>query len=622
MPDPTLTNTNLDGVTNATINGVLADNAAASRTAIGLGTAATKTANWINVKDHGAVGNGVADDTVAIQSALDACGNAGGGTVYLPAGIYRHNKTIQSPLVGGPGMGDITARTYSENKHSLHVWSNTTVQGDGPGATVLKPLDSALGNMQTILTWPSPSETRVKRVTVRDLTIDGNQDARFAGVTQGEDEGINFKYCDDCYVHNVVINNVGEDALDTDYSCLRLTVSNCQFLNNYGNGIHVDVQVLIVTNCYFYNNGHVKAALAGVPEITNWAGGVDCRSVVVTISNCVFKENFRDIVTEKAQISNCAFYNSSGRSSVVSRTGDATLSNCFISIEGGDANSKAVHIVNGGGLTLSNCRIESSQHGIVMGIAGGTLIVTGGYIQANGLGVDIKAQSNRVVLTGARLFAKISVKGAVVGGGTGGGSVVGCVLKWHGYGTLLDLENNCNKWIITDNYFGPADNAIRLAAFGGGPSSGCIIRNNISLSRFDVQNGGASTPNLILGNRVPTIQVGGTGNTFESNEIITGITYTYPGSVTDCFQANVWRGNFGAGTTGLFFGTTTLSAGVSTISSVAVSANCQLALTLKSVGGTIAGQPYVNTITPGVALTLAGGGASNNSVYNWTISER
>jgi polygalacturonase len=41
-----------------------------------------------NVRNYGAVGDAQTPDTRAIQSAIDACRQAGGGTVYIPAGDY------------------------------------------------------------------------------------------------------------------------------------------------------------------------------------------------------------------------------------------------------------------------------------------------------------------------------------------------------------------------------------------------------------------------------------------------------------------------------------------------------------------------------------------------------
>jgi len=46
---------------------------------------------------YGATGNGVADDTVAIQNALAAAGGSGGGIVYLPAGDYHLTNTLAVP---------------------------------------------------------------------------------------------------------------------------------------------------------------------------------------------------------------------------------------------------------------------------------------------------------------------------------------------------------------------------------------------------------------------------------------------------------------------------------------------------------------------------------------------
>lgn len=44
----------------------------------------------VSVQDYGAMGLGVADETEAIQSAINAVSAAGGGVVFLPAGTYKH----------------------------------------------------------------------------------------------------------------------------------------------------------------------------------------------------------------------------------------------------------------------------------------------------------------------------------------------------------------------------------------------------------------------------------------------------------------------------------------------------------------------------------------------------
>ncbi len=49
---------------------------------------AKKQNTFYNVKDFGAKGDGVTVDGIAINKAIDEAANAGGGTVYFPAGNY------------------------------------------------------------------------------------------------------------------------------------------------------------------------------------------------------------------------------------------------------------------------------------------------------------------------------------------------------------------------------------------------------------------------------------------------------------------------------------------------------------------------------------------------------
>lgn len=82
----------------------------------------------VSVKSYGAVGDGVADDTVAIQAAIDAAAPVG-AAVFLPAGRYL-----------------ISA--------SLELTSGTTLRGAGRGSTVIDitGLGAALGAGKTGIT--------------------------------------------------------------------------------------------------------------------------------------------------------------------------------------------------------------------------------------------------------------------------------------------------------------------------------------------------------------------------------------------------------------------------------------------------------------------------------------
>jgi hypothetical protein len=52
---------------------------------------------WVNVLAFGACGNGVADDTVAIQTAITAAASAGGGVVLFPSGTYPVSASLVVP---------------------------------------------------------------------------------------------------------------------------------------------------------------------------------------------------------------------------------------------------------------------------------------------------------------------------------------------------------------------------------------------------------------------------------------------------------------------------------------------------------------------------------------------
>lgn len=81
-----------------------------------------------NVRQYGAVGDGVADDTLAIRAAISAANSAGGGVVYFPAGTYLLSTTSSDGTVSShfdlTGMEDISFIGYGATLKS--TYSNTS----------------------------------------------------------------------------------------------------------------------------------------------------------------------------------------------------------------------------------------------------------------------------------------------------------------------------------------------------------------------------------------------------------------------------------------------------------------------------------------------------------------
>lgn len=100
-------------------------------------TIAQKFAETISVKDFGAIGNGVADDTAAIQAALNSL-SATGGTVTVPQGQYKLTAKITIPsyvkLQGTNWLPDPSnlAQTLAT---SLYIaWGSGNAVGSGNAA--------------------------------------------------------------------------------------------------------------------------------------------------------------------------------------------------------------------------------------------------------------------------------------------------------------------------------------------------------------------------------------------------------------------------------------------------------------------------------------------------------
>lgn len=157
-----LTVTDALGVAVPGYSGVTSDNVATAATLVYLppftgGVATTvgaKLSQFVTVTDFGALGNGVADDTAAINAAETALNAAGGGTLMFPAGTFM-----------------VTGVT----KRSNTIWSGT-----GIGATTIKLIagttaDAVVAGLNAYTLFGTNVLTGIDNWGLRDLTIDGNR---------------------------------------------------------------------------------------------------------------------------------------------------------------------------------------------------------------------------------------------------------------------------------------------------------------------------------------------------------------------------------------------------------------------------------------------------------------
>ncbi len=68
--------------------------------------ATTSTPGWVNVTSYGADPTGVTDSAGALNEAVTAVANAGGGVVYMPAGRYKIASTVTCTAVPVYFVGD------------------------------------------------------------------------------------------------------------------------------------------------------------------------------------------------------------------------------------------------------------------------------------------------------------------------------------------------------------------------------------------------------------------------------------------------------------------------------------------------------------------------------------
>ena len=189
-----------------------------------------------NVRDsaYGAVGDGVSDDTAAIQKAIDAVSAAGGGIVDIPAGNYRINTLYQ------------TGKSYE--KAGLVLKSNIIVRIND--SAVLEAIPNGERSYQMF------SITHVDNVHIIGGTLIGDRDHHTSSIGE-TGYGVRITDATNVVIENLHASEFWGDGLFLGEDSKNITIYNvvCDHNRRQGMSIVGGQNVKILNSKFNHSDG-------------------------------------------------------------------------------------------------------------------------------------------------------------------------------------------------------------------------------------------------------------------------------------------------------------------------------------------------------------------------------
>jgi hypothetical protein len=281
----------VDASGNVSFAGGIPSGNISSSTAIATGSTtardlANRFADIFNVKDFGAVGDGTTDNQAAFQAAINAALAAGGGTIYIPKGIYNFPNTSNAAKLD-PGLGNLTFKGDGYTSSIFKYWEGTgkeqqgnlfsnTVNNPAKGPIIFKDIQiqgslgirsGRFGNPMWLDYYPEVLIDSCRFYNIAGMAMDYHYCGSFKCVNSHFEniaaDAIRARDTNNCIATGNTLKRIGDDsfAFHTSTTVVgysqreRIIISNNIVVNGQGVRIIGPKKVSIDNNQFYLSDG-------------------------------------------------------------------------------------------------------------------------------------------------------------------------------------------------------------------------------------------------------------------------------------------------------------------------------------------------------------------------------